>query len=113
MKILIEDYQTNWAHDFLVEKNIIVSTLVDFNPAIEHIGSTSMVGLCAKPTIDILVGLQDQIQLNGIIAPMTSQGYTYFKKYEADMPHRRQFAKLKPLKNEVMPVIIDTHDTFV
>ena len=32
MKILIEDYQTGWVNDFLEEKEIISSALLDFNP---------------------------------------------------------------------------------
>ena len=113
MKILIEEYQTDWVNDFLEEKDIIGSTLIDFSPTIEHIGSTSVVGLCAKPTIDILVGLQDEIQLNESIAPMKSQGYTYVRKHEPEMPHRRLFSRMRALKDKVPPSIIDINEEFV
>ena len=82
MKIIIEEFQTDWVNDFLEQKVIIDSTLIDVNPITEHIGSTSVVGLCAKPTIDILVGLQAENQLDKTISPMINQGYTYFRKYE-------------------------------
>lgn len=113
MKIIIKDYQTGWANDFLEQQEILGSLLIDFNPIIEHIGSTSVVGLCAKPTIDILVGLQREDQLDETILPMIGHGYTYFKKYEPAMPYRRLFSNLNPLTDKSPPEIIDLNDEFV
>jgi GrpB-like predicted nucleotidyltransferase (UPF0157 family) len=69
-----EDNQTGWANAFEREKEVVASVLTDFSPAIEHIGSTSIEGLCAKPTIDMLAGLHDEMQLDKTIAPMISMG---------------------------------------
>ena len=113
MRIILEEYQLSWANSFEVEKQVLVSTLIDFSPTIEHIGSTSIPGLCAKPTIDILVGLLDEVQLDKTIVPMINTGYTYFKKYEPTMPYRRLFAMLRALTDKKPPVIIDVHDEFV
>lgn len=113
VKILLEEYQAGWANEFLEQKDIIGSTLIDFDPSIEHIGSTSIAGLCAKPTIDILVGLPEESLLDKTIPPMISKGYTYFKKYEPAMPYRRLFAKLKALTDNAPPKIIDLHDEFI
>ena len=113
VKILIEEYQADWVNDFLKEKDIIGLTLIAFSPAIEHIGSTSVPGLCAKPTIDILVGLQEESRLDQTISPMIDRGYSYFKKYEPTMPYRRLFSKLKSLKGKAAPEIIDVNDEFV
>ena len=113
MKILIEDYQSRWGDDFLVEREIICSTLVEYSPTIEHIGSTSVAGLCAKPTIDILVGLPADNLLDQTISPMILRGYTYFKKYEPAMPYRRLFSRLKPLIEKTVPEVIDIQDEFV
>jgi len=113
MKIILEEHQIDWANDFYKEKELIASVLIDFNPAMEHIGSTSIVGLCAKPTIDIMVGLHDKTQLDQTIYPMMSKGYTYFRKYELALPYRRLFAKLKALTEKVPPQVIDLHNEFV
>jgi len=113
MKILLEEYQARWVDDFLAEKVIIGSTLMDFHPVIEHVGSTSIPGLCAKPTIDMLVGLPDESLLDETIAPMIKQGFTYFRKYELVMPYRRLFARLRTLSGKVPPEVIDMHDEFV
>ncbi len=113
MKIILEEYQHSWVVSFELEKQALTSTLIDFSPAIEHVGSTAIPGLCAKPTIDILVGLHDEAQLDKTIAPMMSTGYTYFKKYEPAMPYRRLFSMLKALTDKKPPAIIDVHDEFV
>jgi GrpB-like predicted nucleotidyltransferase (UPF0157 family) len=113
MKIILEEYRANWVNDFLKEKEIVASILIDFNPTIEHIGSTSIVGLCAKSTIDILVGLQDEIQLDKTIYPMIDKGYTYFRKHEPSMPYRRLFSKLKALTDKAAPEVIDINDEFI
>ena len=58
--IRIVPYDYNWKNLFEQEKLLIINTL-DKNMVvnIEHIGSTSVVGLAAKPTIDILVELSN------------------------------------------------------
>ncbi|WP_423226711.1 GrpB family protein [Candidatus Amarolinea aalborgensis] len=113
MKIILEDYQPGWVDAFARELAVISAALAGFGPAIEHIGSTAVEGLCAKPTIDILVGLRDDTQLDRAIAPMVGAGYTYFKKYEPAMPYRRLFARLRPLTDQAPPELIDVHDAFV
>lgn len=113
MKIIIEEYQAEWINKFLSEKERLSSILADFKPTIEHIGSTAVEGLCAKATIDILVGLQNEAQLDQTITPMITKSYTYFKKYEPSMPYRRLFSKLKPLKGESPPEIVDIGEEFV
>jgi GrpB-like predicted nucleotidyltransferase (UPF0157 family) len=49
--------------------------------AIEHIGSTSVPDLCAKPIVDILVGLRELELTDEQIAAMTELGYEYLGEY--------------------------------
>lgn len=60
---------------------------------IEHIGSTAIPGLAAKPTIDILIGIKDLEGAGGIIPLLQSAGYVYVPEFELDMPERRYFYK--------------------
>ncbi|MFJ7698462.1 GrpB family protein [Lysinibacillus fusiformis] len=55
----LSDYNLNWENEFEYEKNRIVDVLGDKVVGIEHIGSTSIKGLEAKPIIDIIVGVRD------------------------------------------------------
>lgn len=59
--------------------------------AIEHIGSTSVPDLCAKPIVDVLVGLRELELSDEQIAAMEGIGYTYLGEY--GLPGRLFFRK--------------------
>lgn len=59
-----------------------------------HIGSTAVPGLCAKPVLDLMLGLPrldliDQAQ----VAALARLGYAYRPAYEAAIPERRYFVR--------------------
>ncbi len=116
MKIIIEEFQKSWAQDFLKLKAIIQEALKDLNVTIDHIGSTSVEGLGAKPIIDILVGLKNETDLDKTILPMQQNGFTYYKKYErvseqwTAWPERRLFVKFKSSSGQPVPEILDFED---
>ena len=62
-------------------------------PQIDHIGSTSVPGLSAKPIIDIMIGLADEQDLDKITHPLMAADYIYYEIYNRDMPYRRFFVK--------------------
>ncbi|MDN5286292.1 MAG: hypothetical protein JWR38_2566 [Mucilaginibacter sp.] len=109
MKITITDHQGNWATLFAEEKKKISHILGFLDPAIVHIGSTSVPGLCAKPIIDIQVGLKSADDLDKTIVPMQQQ-YTYIKLYEPDWPERRYYCLYKNENDKSLPTIIDVDD---
>jgi len=113
MKIIIEEYTPKWVDDFVTEKNKLEQALEGIGATIEHIGSTSVPGLGAKPIIDILIGLRVEDDLDKVIVPMQQSGYTYFKKYEPMMPYRRLFIKLEPLPDKMPPAIVDIGEELV
>jgi GrpB-like predicted nucleotidyltransferase (UPF0157 family) len=51
------DYDREWPRLYQKEQAILAKAFSPFHPHIEHIGSTAVPGLCAKPIIDIMVGL--------------------------------------------------------
>lgn len=61
--------------------------------AIEHIGSTAVPGLGAKPVIDIMVGLRKISDARDCIGPLRRIGYEYVPELEAEIPERRYFHK--------------------
>lgn len=44
---------------------------------IQHIGSTSIIGCCAKPIIDISIGVENLEYAKNLIIPMEKAGYAY------------------------------------
>ena len=53
--VRLEDYNPEWKNSFEVEKNNLINIFKDIALKIEHVGSTSIEGLSAKPIIDMMV----------------------------------------------------------
>ena len=98
MKINIETYNKEWTGQFEKIKTDLCSILVKLNPKIEHIGSTSVPNLAAKPIIDIQVGIENSYDLDKTIKPMINNHYIYYEIYNSVMPNRRLFVGLKDKK---------------
>jgi len=61
--------------------------------AVEHVGSTAVPGLAAKPVIDIVVGVRRLKDAAACAAPLAAIGYECVPEYEAEIPDRRYFRK--------------------
>lgn len=92
-RVTISPYNPEWPRRFTEEAAVLGTVFADGNVVIEHIGSTSVVGLGAKPIIDIMVGLERLADAESRIAVLEAVGYEYVPKYEAQLPDRRYFRK--------------------
>lgn len=110
MKVELSPYTPSWRTDFERHRTIIESALSGCRPTIDHIGSTSLGDIAAKPIIDILVGLTGGQTLDTAVEPMGRAGYTYIEKFNAGMPYRRFFVKLVPLREIPLPTVIGMDD---
>lgn len=79
--IVIREYDDEWPLYFELEKVAIMNALGPAAPevaGIEHIGSTAVAGLDAKPVIDIALGVRDLVAAEPSVVPkMEAIGYTY------------------------------------
>jgi GrpB-like predicted nucleotidyltransferase (UPF0157 family) len=91
--VIIVPYDPAWPDLFLAEQTRIQAAIGPHIRQIEHMGSTAVPGLAAKPIIDIMIGLAVLADAPACIAPLEALGYTYVPEYEADMPDRRYFSK--------------------
>ena len=91
--IVIANYDPRWPAMFEQERVHILQAIGDWLVDIEHVGSTSVPGLAAKPIIDIMPGVRSLADAPQIIEPMTRLGYEYIPEYEEQMPGRRYFRK--------------------
>ena len=94
MKITITPYSPAWPTQFTKLKKEIADILKDLNPVIEHIGSTSVPGLAAKPVIDIQVGVKSTDDFPYVVEEMIEHPFIYYPVYEDTMPNRRLFVRL-------------------
>jgi GrpB-like predicted nucleotidyltransferase (UPF0157 family) len=79
------DWAPEWAARFARTKNELISVL-PADATIEHIGSTSVPGLPAKPIIDILVVTKQVDELRTNLATLEVLGYYHNPRYFADDP---------------------------
>ena len=57
--VTLEEYNSNWSKMFEEEKENLKKIFGNIALEIEHIGSTSVEGLSAKPIIDVAIGVKD------------------------------------------------------
>ena len=67
------DYDPAWPEQFEAERRRVASAVGE--AAIEHIGSTAVPGLPAKPIIDLVVGLEDMASAPACIDTLIAIGY--------------------------------------
>ena len=87
--IEVVPYDPGWPEQFKTEKARIQAASAPFLLRIEHIGSTAVPGLAAKPVIDILIAVTSLSDDVHFIPPLESLGYVYVQKHEAVFPQRR------------------------
>jgi GrpB-like predicted nucleotidyltransferase (UPF0157 family) len=75
--VVVVDYDPAWPGLFERERDTIRSALGGLVGEIEHIGSTAVPGLAAKPKIDILVGLRSWDDLNAGVDTLLRIGYQH------------------------------------
>lgn len=92
--ITVVPYDAAWPTRFRVESQLIRIAFNDLEPKIEHIGSTSVPGLAAKPIIDILVGVHSLDAFERHCDRLTVYGYEYVPEYERVLPDRRFFKRV-------------------
>jgi GrpB-like predicted nucleotidyltransferase (UPF0157 family) len=109
MRVKLEEYNPKWKFCFENEKEKLLHVLGSKGIQIEHIGSTSIPGICSKPVIDIIIGVEKEKQLDSNIIKILTLGYTYVQKYEIILPFRRYFFKLKN-PDVTLPKIIGFDD---
>ncbi|MDD6795580.1 MAG: GrpB family protein [Clostridiaceae bacterium] len=73
--VIVEDYNPMWKEEFQKIKNELLKVLKDKVISIEHVGSTSVEGLSAKPIIDIDVVIDNN--LAEVIKALESIEYIY------------------------------------
>jgi GrpB-like predicted nucleotidyltransferase (UPF0157 family) len=76
-RIVIEEYSSGWPLAFAQLQSVYRSRLGSYVAAVEHVGSTSVEGLPAKPVIDIDLIIEDHALLKPVITVLQDLGYQH------------------------------------
>lgn len=86
--IILSGYDPVWPENFLKEKILLEQAAGLQNiDRINHIGSTAVPDLPAKPTIDILLEIKKDTDVKELISNMQSAGYIYSEQPDNPAPH--------------------------
>ena len=86
--IILSEHRAEWTKFYEQEKDTIISALGTKNISrINHIGSTSVPGLIAKPTIDILLEIPTDADIPSLTAALISAGYICNTQPNNPAPH--------------------------
>lgn len=94
-RILILDYHPQWPETFGREADRIRGVLGCRALRIEHAGSTSVLGLVAKPIIDILLVVPDSADEEAYVAAVEAAGYR-LRLRETNWYEHRMFNRPDP-----------------
>ena len=83
-----------WHRLFAEERDGILIAIGDVSLSVEHIGSTSICGIAAKPILDIMIGTPEFESELPFVASLEAIGYEY--KGENGVPERHFFGKGVP-----------------
>lgn len=95
-RVFVTGYNPAWPRMFEEERALISAAIGPMIERIEHVGSSAVPGLAAKPTIDIAVAVTRLDVVARCIGPLGGLGYEYVPEYEKELPDRRYFRKGTP-----------------
>lgn len=92
--VRLAPYQPAWAQSFAQEKARIVDCIGDFILEVQHVGSTAIPGMPAKPVLDIAIAVDEYERSCCCISPLMGLGYVY--RGEHGIPRRHYFVLGEP-----------------
>ena len=92
-RVTIVPYDPDWPRRFEDERSVLAAVFAGSDAIIEHVGSTAVPGLGAKPVVDILIGVPILREVEDRIPAFEAAGYEYVHEYEEQLPDRRYFRK--------------------
>jgi GrpB-like predicted nucleotidyltransferase (UPF0157 family) len=86
--IFLAEYDAGWPATFAAEAERIAGALSERALRVEHVGSTSVPGLAAKPIVDILLEVSDSSDEAAYVPALESAGYVLRIRELAWYEHR-------------------------
>ncbi len=107
--MLICEYKESWIKDFSKIREVISQALLNLEVSIEHVGSTSIPGLAAKPIIDIDIIIDNYQSFDLVKSRLESIGY--YHNGDQGIPSREVFKRVKSFNHNILDAI--THHLYV
>lgn len=106
--VIVAPYSARWPALFDTLRDELHEGFAPGAVRIEHIGSTAVPGLAAKPVIDILLGAPSLDAIEARVDALADCGYRYVPEYERELPMRRYFVRTAELRVHLHGVAFDS-----
>lgn len=87
--IALSPYDPAWSTGFDAERERLTAICPGQLIAIEHIGSTAVPGMAAKPVIDLMGGVESMAVADALLEPLCDAGYITSAGFNAAIGERR------------------------
>ena len=101
--IRLEAYNPEWAAAYAEERDRILSGIRDQILAIEHVGSTAIPGVCAKPIIDIAIAVRSLSEAEQFEPQMARIGYDFAG--DGGVPGGRIYGRGPEIRTPLVPAV--------
>jgi GrpB-like predicted nucleotidyltransferase (UPF0157 family) len=92
-EVKLRSYDELWPSLYEAERQRLLSLLPSTFIDIQHIGSTSIPGMLAKPIVDILAGVDSMETAKAISVKLCSSGYTTSAEFNESLSDRQWFMR--------------------
>lgn len=92
-EVKLHPYNPLWLRAFEVERERLQSLVPGAFIAVEHIGSTAVVGMPAKPVVDLMASVESMTAAESIAARICASGYTTSADFNAAHLDRKWFMR--------------------
>lgn len=92
-QVELQPHDPSWPSRFAAERDRLLALLPGVFVDIQHIGSTAVPGLAAKPVIDILAGVESMAVAEALAEPLCRNGYTTSAEFNRSLADRRWFMR--------------------
>lgn len=92
-EVKLHEYDLRWPAAFAAERERLLALLPGVFLDVQHIGSTAVPGLAAKPIIDILAGVKSMAVAVSLATPLCQSGYTTSAEFNKSLTDRQWFMR--------------------
>lgn len=91
--VTLQPYDASWPAAYAAERERLLRALPGVFIGLEHIGSTAVPGLAAKPIVDIMAGVASMAVAESVAVALCACGYTTSAEFNATLSDRKWFMR--------------------
>lgn len=91
--VTLQAYDSSWPAAYAAERERLLRALPGVFIGLEHIGSTAVPGLAAKPIVDLMAGVASMAVAESVAVALCACGYTTSAEFNATLSDRKWFMR--------------------